>query len=79
MFSRILSFAFDFALKGLIDYIQEIIKKKEGDNNGPELTRRDVIKYIQSERLRFRGVNFSQLNLSKLVSIQFRYRAKDFS
>lgn len=72
MFSRILSFAFDSALKGLIGYIQETIKRKE-DDNGPELTRRDVIKYIQFERLRFRGVNFSQLNLSKLVSIQFRY------
>lgn len=48
----------------------QLNRKKEEDGSGPELTRKDVIKCIQSERVRFRGVNLSGLNLSKLVSSQ---------
>ncbi|KAJ3702426.1 hypothetical protein LUZ61_006131 [Rhynchospora tenuis] len=53
-----------YQLIGLVDYINENMKKP--DDEEPELTRRDIIKCIQSKRLRFRGVNLSQLNLSKL-------------
>ncbi|PIA54100.1 hypothetical protein AQUCO_00900578v1 [Aquilegia coerulea] len=36
------------------------------DDSKAELTRTDIIKCIQSDRVRFRGVNLSGLNLSKL-------------
>lgn len=57
-----------FPFQGLIEEITPIInKKKEADEVESELTRADIIKCIQSERVRFRGVNLSGLDLSKLV------------
>lgn len=44
-----------------------LIKRKEEDEMGSELTRSDIIKCTQSEKVRFRGVNLSGLDLSKLV------------
>ncbi|XP_057505679.1 FH protein interacting protein FIP2-like isoform X3 [Actinidia eriantha] len=53
--------------KGLIDGINAILdKRKENEELDTELTRTDIIKCIQSERVRFRGVNLSGLDLSKL-------------
>lgn len=57
--------------QGLIDGIHAILnKKKEDEELDTELTRTDIIKCIQSERVRFRGVNLSGLDLSKLVISQ---------
>jgi len=54
--------------QGLIDGIYAVLnKKKEVDEFHTELTRTDIIKCIQSEKVRFRGVNLSGLDLSKLV------------
>jgi hypothetical protein len=55
--------------QGLIDGI--LNKRKEDDEINTELTRTDIIKCIQSERVRFRGVNLSGLDLSKLVTLPF--------
>jgi len=56
--------------QGLIDGINAILnKRKEDDEFNTELTRTDIIKCIQSERVRFRGVNLSGLDLSKLVTV----------
>lgn len=48
-----------------------LVKRKEeaemGSEMGSELTRSDIIKCTQSEKVRFRGVNLSGLDLSKLV------------
>lgn len=56
----------------MIDYIKErIAEEKVEESLGAELTRKDVIKCIQTEKVRFRGVNLSGLNLSKLVSSQW--------
>lgn len=58
--------------QGLIDGISAILnKRKEDDEINTELTRTDIIKCIQSERVRFRGVNLSGLDLSKLVTVPF--------
>ncbi|WVZ13512.1 hypothetical protein V8G54_011078 [Vigna mungo] len=52
---------------GLIDGIHAVLnEKKEVDEFRTELTRTDIIKCIQSEKVRFRGVNLSGLDLSKL-------------
>ena len=40
---------------------------KEENEVDAELTRTDIIKCIQSEKVRFRGINLSGLDLSKLV------------
>ncbi|EXC31701.1 FH protein interacting protein FIP2 [Morus notabilis] len=55
-------------LVGLIEGINAVIinKRKEDEDLTTELTRTDIIKCIQSERVRFRGVNLSGLDLSKL-------------
>lgn len=45
-------------------------KRKEDEELNTELTRTDIIKCIQSEKVRFRGVNLSGLDLSKLVYLQ---------
>lgn len=51
-----------------MDAINEVLnKKKEGDEMDTELTRTDIIKCVQSEKVRLRGVNLSGLDLSKLV------------
>ncbi|KAK8983595.1 hypothetical protein V6N11_073998 [Hibiscus sabdariffa] len=56
-----------YQLLGLIDGISSVLnKRKEEEESHAELTRTDIIKCIQSERVRFRGVNLSGLDLSKL-------------
>ncbi|KAL5767834.1 hypothetical protein ACOSP7_014421 [Xanthoceras sorbifolium] len=56
-----------YQLLGLIERINDaLIKKKEENEVDSELTRTDIIKCIQSERVRFRGINLSGLDLSKL-------------
>lgn len=42
-------------------------KRREDEELDTELTRVDIIKCVQSEKVRFRGVNLSGLDLSKLV------------
>nr|KJB82435.1 hypothetical protein B456_013G195400 [Gossypium raimondii] len=52
---------------GLIEGISSVLNKRKEDEKSPaELTHTDVIKCIQSERVKFRGVNLSGLDLSKL-------------
>lgn len=59
-----------FLIQGLIDGINDVIcKKKEDEELQSELKRVDIIKCIQSEKVRLRGVNLSGLDLSKLVII----------
>lgn len=66
---RALSLPISF--QGLVDGIKSALsKRKEDEELGTELTRIDIIKCIQSERVRFRGINLSGLDLSKLVIIQ---------
>uniref|UniRef100_A0A0E0BAX1 BTB domain-containing protein n=1 Tax=Oryza glumipatula TaxID=40148 RepID=A0A0E0BAX1_9ORYZ len=58
-----------YRLPGLIDCISERIgdwDDKIGRSSEAELTRKDVIKCIQADKVRFRGVNLSGLDLSKL-------------
>lgn len=55
-----------FQLLGLIEAINGLSKKKEDDLSESELTRTDIIRCIQSEKVRFRGVNISGIDLSKL-------------
>lgn len=65
-----------FQLLGLIDGIKSALSKmKEDEELGTELTRIDIIKCIQSDRVRFRGINLSGLDLSKLdlSSVDFSY------
>ena len=51
-----------------MDEIHDVLnRRKEDDELHTELTRTDIIKCIQSERVRFRGVNLCGLDLSKLV------------
>lgn len=51
-----------------MDEIMNVLnKRKEDEELNTELTRTDIIKCIQSEKVRFRGVNISGLDLSKLV------------
>ncbi|KAK4382128.1 FH protein interacting protein FIP2 [Sesamum angolense] len=53
--------------KELMDGIKaSLIKRKEDEDMSTELKRIDIIKCIQSERVRFRGLNLSGLDLSKL-------------
>uniref|UniRef100_A0A803NCW2 Potassium channel tetramerisation-type BTB domain-containing protein n=1 Tax=Chenopodium quinoa TaxID=63459 RepID=A0A803NCW2_CHEQI len=55
-----------FCCQGLIERINTALSKKRDEDDNPELTRRDIIKCIQSEKVKFRGVNLSGLDLSKL-------------
>uniref|UniRef100_A0A0E0M804 BTB domain-containing protein n=1 Tax=Oryza punctata TaxID=4537 RepID=A0A0E0M804_ORYPU len=58
-----------YRLPGLIDCINERIgdwDDKLERTSEAELTRKDVIKCIQADKVRFRGVNLSGLDLSKL-------------
>ena len=41
--------------------------RREDEEMDTELTRTDIIKCVQSEKVRLRGVNLSGLDLSKLV------------
>ncbi|KAK5846742.1 hypothetical protein PVK06_003039 [Gossypium arboreum] len=53
--------------EGLIEGISSVLnKKKEDEKSSAELTRTDIIKCIQSERVKFRGVNLSGIDISKL-------------
>ncbi|KAL6228523.1 hypothetical protein ACLB2K_002472 [Fragaria x ananassa] len=53
--------------QGLIDEIHAVQNnKKDDEESESELTRTDILKCIQSEKVRFRGVNLSGLDLSKL-------------
>lgn len=54
-------------------------KRKEDDELSTELTRIDIIKCIQSDRVRFRGVNLSGLDLSKLVTLPFAGHLRQMS
>ncbi|KAG5028617.1 hypothetical protein AAZX31_05G079200 [Glycine max] len=66
-YSELLREAEYYQLLGLIDGIHSVLNKKnEDDEFHTELTRTDIIKCIQSEKVRFRGVNLSGLDLSKL-------------
>ncbi|XP_073316918.1 FH protein interacting protein FIP2-like [Primulina huaijiensis] len=66
-YSELLREAEYFQLLGLIDGIKtSLINRKVDEEMGTELTRIDIIKCIQSEKVRFRGVNLSGLDLSKL-------------
>lgn len=64
-------YGFLFLYQGLMDGIKSALNKgKENEEMGTELTRIDIIKCIQSEKVRFRGVNLSGIDLSKLVHTQ---------
>lgn len=68
-YSELLREADYYLLSGLIEAIKAVItinKGKENEYMNSELTRLDIIKCIQSEKVRFRGVNLSGLDLSKL-------------
>ena len=56
-----------YQLIGLVENISPLLyKKDEDDNTKPEMSRRDVIKCLQSGKVRLRGVNLSGQNLSNL-------------
>uniref|UniRef100_A0A7N0RHS1 Potassium channel tetramerisation-type BTB domain-containing protein n=1 Tax=Kalanchoe fedtschenkoi TaxID=63787 RepID=A0A7N0RHS1_KALFE len=56
-----------YQLLGLIDGINAVLNRRKDDEGlESELTRTDIIKCIQSEKVRFRGVNLSGVDLSKL-------------
>ncbi|KAK9170176.1 hypothetical protein Syun_002316 [Stephania yunnanensis] len=60
-----------YQLLGLVEGLNAFSSKRKEDldlkdDHKAELTRTDIIKCIQSERVRFRGVNLSGLDLSKL-------------
>ena len=57
--------------QGLVDHITLTLSNKKAGKFEAELTRVEVIKSIQHQRVRFRGLNLSGLDLSKLVSSQF--------
>ncbi|XP_038996789.1 FH protein interacting protein FIP2-like [Hibiscus syriacus] len=66
-YSEVMLEAEYYQLLGLIEGISFVLnKRKEDEEYHAELTRTDIIKCIQSERVRFRGVNLSGLDLSKL-------------
>ncbi|KAL8152423.1 hypothetical protein V2J09_010183 [Rumex salicifolius] len=66
-YSELMREAEYYQLLGLMEGIKDaLIKLKDDDELNSELTRTDIIKCIQSERVRFRGVNLSGLDLSKL-------------
>lgn len=66
-YSELLREAEYYQLLGLIEGINAALdKRKEYEELDSELTRTDIIKCIQSEKVRFRGVNLSGLDLSKL-------------
>ncbi|XP_058084461.1 FH protein interacting protein FIP2 isoform X4 [Magnolia sinica] len=67
-YSELLREAEYYQLLGLVEQINTVIINRRKDDEEPkaELTRIDIIKCIQSERVRFRGVNLSDLDMSKL-------------
>ncbi|XP_021992019.2 FH protein interacting protein FIP2 [Helianthus annuus] len=64
--SELLQEAEYYRLLGLVDEINEVLNRKKDEEVESELTRTDIIKCIQSEKVRLRGVNLSGLDLSKL-------------
>ncbi|XP_023766361.1 FH protein interacting protein FIP2 isoform X2 [Lactuca sativa] len=65
--SELLREAEYYQLLGLVDGITEVLnKRKEDEEMDTELTRTDIIKCVQSDKVRLRGVNLSGLDLSKL-------------
>ncbi|GAB2230250.1 hypothetical protein Drorol1_Dr00014508 [Drosera rotundifolia] len=66
-YSELLREAEYYQLLGFIEGINAALnKRKEDDGFSNELTRADIIKCIQSERVRFRGLNLCGIDLSKL-------------
>ncbi|XP_009598264.1 FH protein interacting protein FIP2 isoform X1 [Nicotiana tabacum] len=66
-YAQLLREAEYYQLLGLVDEVKAVLsKRKEDEELGTELTRIDIIKCIQSDRVRFRGINLSGLDLSKL-------------
>ncbi|KAJ4842370.1 hypothetical protein Tsubulata_015730 [Turnera subulata] len=66
-YSELMREAEYYQLMGLVEGINSVLsKRKESDELDAELTRTDIIKCIQSEKVRFRGLNLSGLDLSKL-------------
>ncbi|XP_006364735.1 FH protein interacting protein FIP2 isoform X4 [Solanum tuberosum] len=66
-YAQLLREAEYYQLLGLVDGIKSALsKRKEDEELGTELTRIDIIKCIQSDRVKFRGINLSGLDLSKL-------------
>ncbi|KAL6988666.1 hypothetical protein U1Q18_014422 [Sarracenia purpurea var. burkii] len=69
-----------YQLLGLIDGISVVLdKRKENEGLNAELTRTDIIKCIQSERVRFREGNLSGRDLSMVVSERVRFRGVNLS
>lgn len=50
-----------------MEKLNAVLNKKEDEEDKPELTRKEILKCIQSEHVRLRGVNLSGQDLSKLV------------
>lgn len=59
-----------YQLIGLMEKLNAVLNKKEDEEDKPELTRKEVVKYIQSEHIHLRGVNLSGQDLSKLHLVQ---------
>ncbi|XP_076950007.1 FH protein interacting protein FIP2-like [Bidens hawaiensis] len=60
-----------YQLLGLVEKINEVLKRKEDEQVSADLTRADIIKYarpcnVKHAHMRLRGVNLSGLDLSKL-------------
>ncbi|MQL74624.1 hypothetical protein Taro_006986 [Colocasia esculenta] len=56
-----------YQLMGMVELIKaNLCRKKDENDSEAELTRADIVKCIQSEKVRFRGLNLSGLDLSKL-------------
>lgn len=66
-YEQLLKEAEYYQIVGLVEHINTIMdKNKDQDMPEAELTRIDVIKCIQSDKIKFRGVNLSGIDLSKL-------------
>ncbi|KAB2071591.1 FH interacting protein FIP2 -like protein [Gossypium arboreum] len=75
-YSELIREAEYYQLLGLIEGINSTLNKRKDDEDScAELTRTDIIKCIQSERVRFRGIDLSALDLSKLdlSSVDFSF------
>lgn len=66
-YEQLLKEAEYYQIVGLVDHINKVLfRNKEQEMAEAELTRTDVIKCIQDDKAKFRGVNLSGLDLSKL-------------
>ncbi|MCO5557861.1 hypothetical protein L7F22_011433 [Adiantum nelumboides] len=59
-----------YQLIGLMERVNAVLNRKDDDEEKPELTRKEILKCIQSEHVRLRGVNLSGQDLSKLHLVQ---------